>query len=354
MGLLSKHLAKQAGTSTPSAAAQTAAPAPVETPKPAGFKFGGAKAAPQVQPAQEAPKPEPVKAAPKPEPVKAASRALTSFDPFALITGDGNTDVDSVLSFVLAEADAAPSFDGPFPMAILGKGNSGGSWKLAGNVAVEDRTVLPAAMDSVTAIILSYRLYGVAWENAMSGHEQNGGDAKAKPLWKAQIGCGDKENFTAAMTAGEVYQFTKGAEKSKFDGIGHFRPGIEFCMLSFNPINGAPVVFTLRLPDHYSSSQRALENLGRIMAQTGGMKAKPLVLTPYSTDEKGAKPWKCHSVRVEAGVDAKAQALWQGFLEIRAELMADPEFQGTFSAWNQTDTTPEALGALHHIAGMGK
>lgn len=374
MGLLNKHLTKAASTPAPTqaqaaplaeptaaqlkpveAVVQPAAPAAPKKP------LFAAKAAPA---AAVAPAPLPTPAAPVAPPV-VETRAVTTFDPFSLITGGSNEDVNNVLAFVLEEAEKqGPSFDGPFPMIALGKGNSsaGGKWQLGSNVPPELRAVLPVANEAFAAVFLGYRAYGVAWNEGMSGKDNKvisptpgTQDDKAKPLWKVTISMSDVANIQAAMKAGEAYQYTKYTEKpAKFDGLGHFRPGVEMVFFTVNPIDQSPVVFAIKLPDHYTSTQRALESLGRVMAGLGGLRAAPLLVTPYSTEEKGAVPWMCHSVRIEAAVDKKGKLVWDAFQGIKEALMADEDFSRDFKAWNQTDATPEALAALHAIAGMAK
>ena len=356
MGLLSKHKSKAAET-TP----VQAAPIPTPTLAPA--------TAPEVMKTVEAVavRTTPVAApAPKAAP---ATRAVTTYDPFAIITGAGAADVDSVLAMI---ADAAAesknrNFDGPFPMVALGKGNStsGGKWQTGGNVEPADRAIMPVADKPFTGVFLGFRLYGVAWaEQMLSGDGKVNGaltpnaapaaEDKSQPIWKVQIGCADSTLIQLAMRAGEVYQYTKGAEKGKFDGLGHFRPGVEMLFFAQNPVNDAPVVFAVKLPDNFTSTQRALESLGKTMAGLGGLRAAPLVVSPYTTQESGKVAWSCHSVRIEAAATKEGYALWKAYEAIKGELLADAEFVENFKAWNASDASPEAEAALTAISGMGR
>lgn len=369
MGLLNKHLTKAA--STPAAAPTPATQAALE-PTAAQLKPVEAVVQPAAPAAPAAPK-KPLFAAKAPAAAVAPAapvaptpvavpetRALATFDPFSLITGGSNDDVNNVLAFVLEEADKqGPSFDGPFPMIALGKGNSaaGGTWQLGSNVPPELRAVLPVSNQPFTAVFLGYRVYGVAWAESKSGHAPMPGKSedKSKPLWKVTISMSDVANVQAAVKAGETYQYTKGTEKGeKFDGLGHFRPGVEMVFFTSNPIDNSPVVFAVKLPDHYTSTQRALESLGRVMAGLGGLKAAPLLITPFSTTEKGSVPWQCHSIRIEADVSKKGQTVWAAFQGIKEALMSDEDFSRDFKAWNQTEAEPNALAALHAIAAMAK
>ncbi len=282
----------------------------------------------------------------------AAKRGLVAFDPFSIITGSGADDANSVMEMILAKAEEQgdQNFDGVFPLVKLMKGNSGGTWSFGGNVDGEAAAVLPVATKPFTAVFLGYRIYGVAWETGKQGHDAGGGDEnKAKPIWKVQIASADKDLVQAAINAGEIYQFTKGTEKpEKFDGLGHFRPGVEFLFYRKG------VVFAVRLPDHYSTTIRALESLGGIMRGLGGLRAVPLVVTPYTTDEKGAVPWKCHSLRFEIGMTAEGKSVGEEFNSIKADLMADEQFSADFRTWNTSDVEEAAVGALKEIASMKK
>lgn len=291
----------------------------------------------------------------KPEPVKVApqARAVVTFDPFSIITGQGGEDASSVLEMILAKTEEDGddrNFDGVFPLVKLLKGNSGGSWTFGSNVDGASAAVLPVAKNPFTAIFLGYRLYGVAWETSMIGHAASGGDdKKSKPLWKVQIASSDKALVSAALEAGEAYQFCKGTEKgAKYDGLGHFRPGVE--MLFYRE----GIVFAVRLPDHYSTTIRSLEALGSVMRGLGGLKAVPVTVTPYSTDEKGATPWKCHALRIEFAASAGGKALAQEFDGIKADMVADAEFGPTFAEWNTTVIEDDAAAALKEIASTKK
>jgi hypothetical protein len=353
MSLLKKY-AKTGAPSTPTPAPVQEVAAPVEqvavsAPAPKAF---GVRKPPAPTPAPVVEKA--VEAQVVPDKPKAATNAVTSYNPMSLLDGSASDMTESVLNFALAKSEEkGPSdFDGPFPLVKLSKGNSGGTWQFGGNVEGEAAMVMPVAKKNSTAIFLGVRIYGLAWPEGYVDKGDTKGDAKgatAKPLWQVKIGSGDKANFEGAIRAGEVYQYTAGAKKAEsFDGLGHFRPGVEFLLMREG------VIFVVRLPDHYTSTIRALAALGTVMNGLGGMRAAPITIEPYTTEEPGKTPWKCHSLRITfaASADGKKQA--DDFQAIKADLMADPEFQKLYAEWNSTDATPEALAAMHDIADMGK
>lgn len=361
MSLIAKFAAKKAAASstpfTPTATSASEAAREVESTveTPAQIHKPTPEAAPKRTFAR---KPVEVVAEVKPEPAKVApvaaqTRAVVTFDPFSIITGQGGEDATSVLEMIMAKTEETgdgQNFDGAFPLVKLLKGNSGGSWTFGSNVDGASAAVLPVAKNPFTAIFLGYRLYGVAWESSMVAHAASGGDdKKSKPLWKVQIASSDKALVSAALEAGEAYQFCKGTEKgAKYDGLGHFRPGVE--MLFYRK----GIVFAVRLPDHYSTTIRSLEALGSVMRGLGGLKAVPVTVTPYSTDEKGATPWKCHALRIEFAASAEGKALAQEFDGIKADMVADAEFGPTFAEWNTTVIEDDAAAALKEIASMKK
>lgn len=351
MSLIAKFAAKKAASSTPSPVTPEIkeVSVTVETPQQLAVNPIAPNAAPRKTFAKKVA--EPVAAPVIPEPVK--TTAVTISDPFAIFKNESNEEANSVLDIIASKIEgggADRNFDGPFPLVKLLKGNSGGSWTFGSNVDGEAAGVLPVAKNPFIAQFLAYRLYGVAWETAMVGHASSGGsDGKDKPIWKFQVSSSDKELTSAVLNAGEVYQYTKGAEKSaKFDGLGHMREGVELLLMKKG------IVFAVRLPDHHTTTMRTLESLSSVMRGVGGLRAIPLVITPYSTDEKGMTPWKCHALRIEAAINAEGKAVDTEFKAMKDDMMADAEFSAAFSEWNKTDVTEDAADAIRQIAAMKK
>lgn len=354
MSLLKKYAAK---TSTPTETASAPAAAEkvtVTESKPRAF---GRRTAPTPPPAEEREVESSVVEDPKPTPAPAAkakaTNQVTAYNPMAMLDGSGSEVVDSILDYVITKSEekgGGGDFDGPFPLVKLAKGNSGGSWQFADNVDGDSAAVMPVAKKGTTAMFLGVRIFALAWPEGYKDKEKGAKEeAKDKPLWQIKVSSGDKTNFEAAIKAGEVYQYTRGDEKAeKFDGLGHFRPGVEFLLLR------SGVVFVMRLPDHYTSTVRALAALGTTMKGLGGMKVAPITLEPYTTEEPGKTSWKCHSLRIGFAASAEGKAQAEEFQSIREDLMGDPEFQKLYAEWNTTDATPDALAALHDIADMGK
>lgn len=349
-GLLAKHRAASAAaapTNTPAVEVKTPTvetKAQIQASQNAGPDiFASAKPAQTVAPAAsmaafETSAPVPAKAAEAPRPAPKAE--VISYDPFAIITGAGLADAESVLNAMIVHSEEKPTFEGPFPTVDLQKGNSGGMFVPASNVTEEVAPLLPVARNTFAAVFLGYRLNYTAWAEQMKE-----GAPKSNPLYAGHVGCADVANIAALSDASEVYQFC--GNKGKFDGIGHFRMGAEFLLFRKG------VVFTLRLPTHYTSATRAIVALGKALPN-GKMAAAPLTFSPYTTDEPGKTAWKCHSLRIGFEVSDQAKAEWAAFSAKKADLMADPEFAANLKAWNTSDVTPEALAAMKAVVGLGK
>ena len=302
-----------------------------------------------VAPAPQ-PKAKPVAPAPQPKPeitvkTETTSRALSTFDPFAVITGESHDMANEVLAAIEASADAKPDFNGPFPIVELSRGNGGGKLVLGSNVTEEQAVSLPATTKPFDAVFLGYRLTYLAWP---SGGQRGEGEApaeKEKPLYSGVVNCADGETVSALHDAAEAYQFC--GNKSKFDGIGHFRMGVEFLLFRKGQ------VFVLKLPTHFTSAQRALTALRKALPG-GKLTACPLTLTPYTTVEPGRVQWQCHSIRIAIAQDLNNAPEWQAWQAARADILADEDMKANIAAWNTSDVTEAALAAMRQVASMGK
>lgn len=298
---------------------------------------------------QTQPKPTPV-VVPEPiavpEVVEPTTNAVTTFDPFALLNGAVADACDATLNAVMEIAEnSGPKggFDGPFALVNLSGGANGGNWVFGENVQEAEMAALPSAKKAFVAMFLGVRIRGAGWPQK---YDQNATDVK--PLWDVEISSGSTDLFSLAIKAGEAYQYTKKDPKDKFDPYGHFRPGVEFLFYRKG------VVFAVRLPEHATSTMRALQALGQVMANLGGMKAVPLRVEPYSTQEKGKTQWSCHSVRIEAALSAEGKEVQKDYADIRAQLLADEDFKQAFTEWNTTKVSPEAEAGLRGAAALAK
>lgn len=309
-------------------------------------------------------KPEPTPVAPKATakpkaaPVQTATasvaktevRTVSAYNPFAIITGEGASDAESVLSALIARSEEKPSIMGPFPLVELKGGSNGGMLAAHDDLDADTAMQLPQGKYPFSAVFLGYRLTALAFPLSKEDADAAGGEKQ--PVFQGTVGCADAANIPLLQKACEAYQFTKKVEKSKFDNIGHVRMGLEILLFKLQQ-DGSPLVYVVRTPLNYSSATKSLAALGKALPN-GQLRAFPVELTPISTDEKGATAWQCHSFLAKADITAKGKAVWDGFMGIREALLADEEFTATLTAWNQTDLSPAAIGALTQIAAMGR
>jgi hypothetical protein len=147
--------------------------------------------------------------------------------------------------------------------------------------------------------------------------------------------------------AGEVYQFTKGTLKGKFDGIGHFRPGVE--LLFFRK----GVVFVVAVPQHYSSLEKTLASLAAAFPN-GRYGAFPCKVTPLSEPQPGQVAWTAHSLKFAIEVGGKGEEVFNEFKAFAAEVGNDPEFQAAFTSWKASEVDEDGVTRLTQIGSMGR
>ena len=316
--------------------------------------------APLMQPTAQEPevlKPEPApakaKAAPKTATASIAKtevRTVSAYNPFAVITGEGAGDAESVLAALIAKSEEKPSIMGPFPLVELKGGSNGGMLAPHDDLDADTAMQLPNGKFPFSAVFLGYRLTALAFPLSKEDADAAGGEVK--PLFTGSVGCADAANIPLLQKACEAYQFTKKVDKSKFDNIGHVRMGLEILLYKAQQ-DGSPLVYVARTPLNYSSATRSLAALGKALPN-GQLRAFPVELSPVSTAEKGATAWQCHSFLAKADISPKGKAVWDSFMGIREALLADEEFAATLTAWNQTDLGDAAVAALRQIASMGR
>lgn len=297
--------------------------------------------------AEAAPKAATVTASPA---AKTEVRTVSAYNPFAIITGEGAGDAESVLSALIARSEEKPSIMGPFPLVELKGGSNGGMLAPHDDLDADTAMQLPGGKYPFSAVFLGYRLVTIAFPLSKEAADAAGGEKK--PLFSGSVGCADGPTVALLQKACETYQFTKKEEKVKFDNIGHVRMGVEILLFKVQS-DGSPLVYVARTPENYSSSAKTLASLGAALPNKQ-MRAFPIELAPITAEEKGSTKWPCHSFVSKADISPKGKAVWDGFMAIREALLADEEFTQTLTAWNQTDLSPAAIGALTQIASMGR
>lgn len=316
-----------------------------------------AKAVAPVTVTPPAPKPKPAPAPVKTVEVEAEVETVvvtdvpeTPGETFALSLFGGPDDGSGdVLNALISQQQASRTFSpgGAFPFVSQTKGNAGGGLCADPKTAEEIMELLPQGKGAFTAVFLGHRLVGAGWPQGLQTGDGQKSEEKTKPVFKVVAASNDATLSALVRKAGEVYQFTKGTLKGKFDGIGHFRPGVE--LLFFRK----GVVFVVAPPQHYSSLEKTLASLAAAFPN-GRYGAFPCKVTPFSEPQPGAVPWTAHSLKFAVAVDDKGAEVFNEFKAFAAEVGNDPEFQAAFAGWKASEADDDAVARLTQIGSMGR
>jgi len=324
VSILAKHAAKVAASTTP-------------TPTPAAPKQTPVFAAKPTPPA-------PKTVVQEAEPVRALS---TNFAPsiLALLSDEGAA-MDGLNALMERPEGGQKDFDGPFPVLTLqgGNGESGGKWAYGANVEPSMRAFLPVAAQPTTGVFLAYRLRGVAWSIAYDEAKAQG--IKAAPLWDITVNSTEAADVMLALDAAEAVQYTKKADRSKFDGLGHLNLGLEVLMYR------EETLYVMQIPNVVSGTVRTLKSLTSVMQGIGGLRSTPVIVTPVTTEEGKATKFLTHSLSFAGAMTGEGAAVWKSYQAMRPQLLQDEEFLAEFTAWNTSDIGDQARESLTAIAGM--
>lgn len=273
----------------------------------------------------------------------------TPGETFALsLFGGADDGSGDVLNQMIAQQQASRTFSpgGAFPFVSQTKGNAGGGLCADPKTPEDVLELLPQGKGPFTAVFLGHRLVGAGWPEGLNDAKKEVTE-KVKPVFKVSAASNDATLCALVRKAGEVYQFTKGPLKGKFDGIGHFRPGVE--LLFFRK----GVVFVVAVPQHYSSMEKTLASLAAAFPN-GRYGAFPCRVTPLSEAQPGSTAWTAHSLKFAVAADDKGVEVSKEFKAFAAEVGQDAEFQAAFAAWKATEVDEDAVARLTQIASMGR
>jgi hypothetical protein len=274
----------------------------------------------------------------------------TPGETFALsVFGGADDGSGDVLNALISQQQASRTFSpgGAFPFISQTKGNAGGGLCADPKITEDILELLPQGKGAFTAVFIGHRLVGAGWPEGLNGEASPQDKAKTKPVFKVVAASNDATLCALVRKAGEVYQFTKGTLKGKFDGIGHFRSGVE--LLFFRK----GVVFVVAVPQHYSSLEKTLASLAAAFPN-GRYGAFPCKVTPFSEPQPGAVPWTAHSLKFAVAIDEKGAETFNEFKAFAAEVGQDAEFQAAFAAWKASECDDDAVARLTQIGSMGR
>lgn len=322
-------------------------------------KFAGKQAAAEkpATPTPTEPAPTEVEQAPTeveatPMPAESDSRALALF-------GDDSGAEGASLLAVAAEAQAAASGGGAgqmFPILQITGGESGGQWKLVGDVPKEiARQFMPVTSDdTLDGVFVGFRVEMVAWPRNKRPEDEG-----TRPAWSAVLpATADAATRDLFLAAAEAFNFTPGADKHKFDvdtgGPGHLRPS--FQALVYVP--GPQGLIVIQPPALYSSWLESAESLAKLVdPKTGKLGRFPVRIKVNSRPVKYSSfTNKIHRVVFEKAIDTDGQAWLASFQSWRQHTLAeDLETAETVAKWMSGADAPitdEVLARLAKAKGL--
>lgn len=266
----------------------------------------------------------PVKAAePDTAPVATAETMALSLMPEtgAVTVADA---LNAALSTEVSRAGSA------FGLVNLSGGPSGGMFCPAEFQAQEAQDALPSGKKPIQGVLMGYRLAVSAWPMGYTEAGAAPKDAnapKSKPVYAASISANDAQHLPLAVKAARNYQFTKSADKSKFDyatsKAGHIRVSVE--LMVYCAELGQPIV--IATPANYGSVETTLQNIQKLIdPKTGALGQFPCAIRPCTVDKKskGGFSWKEHSLDItNTAGQADGLGQWNSFGAWKAEALKD-------------------------------
>ena len=274
-------------------------------------------------PAAEAPAPAPAPAAevtaeriPTEAPATTSLVATFSAEPsddeaknFALMLGSGNALSTSLAD--LADVDGGTGVRFALPFAQMKKGG----WSAYEKSPPEVLENLPASNRPARVIFLGVRLGLTGWAGASSASGKGG-----PPMWAAVIPTplvhqSSGELVTKAMKIGNKVQFTKRADRAKYDTVGRLTP--EAHILAWTPLAG---FFVLVVPG-YKSTRLTLEAFKDVEASAGFpvvVEVDKEVQHNDKATDPDAREWDTYYAKAKLVTDDRALALAQEFEALKA------------------------------------
>lgn len=241
-------------------------------------------------------------AAQAPAPVEVAATPAPETTAVSLLPETGAVTVADALNAALSVgSDNART---PFPVVVQTAGAQGGQFAPADFLPTEVQDTLPSGKKPITAVFMGYRLAVSAWalgynDSAAQPKDPNAG--APKPVYTASVGANDAEATKLVMSAAKNYQFTKAADKSKFDyatsKAGHVKVQVE--LMVFLPETNSVVIVSAA--PGYGNTEATLKSLQKLVdPKTGGLGQFPCQLRPVSEDKssKSGFSWKQHSIDI--------------------------------------------------------
>lgn len=270
----------------------------------------------------------------------------------------GVTMADTLNAALSTESARAIS---PFALINLTGGPSGGMFAPADFLPQEVQDTLPSGKRPLVGVLMGYRMAVSAWASGYidAPADADKSKARSKPVYSCSVSANDAKAMPLAMKAGRNYQFTKAADKAKFDyatsRAGHIRLAIE--LMVYLPEVGQPVIVST--PSNYGAVETTLQNIAKLIdAKTGGLGQFPCNVRAVTVDKssKSGFTWKEHSLdMVNSAGSQDGAASWNSYGAWKAEAMKDAGTVQAVRDWiNAQDraVTSEVTAALMSAASL--
>ncbi len=244
---------------------------------------------------------------------------------------DNELSLPSNTDALMAIVDATSAIQrAPFPVVQVAGGNgaNAGTYGPMSGTPDEVAANLPAGRAPITGIFVAYRTEIIAWG---TGYTSRDPESDGRPIWSGVLDPQNADDARLVAAAVEAYQFTPGAEKAKFDAVGHPRPSIQF--LLFNPkLNDLMIV---QAPAHQQTWALTTASLKRLVDPTSKKLGQfPVTLKPkVDPKSNGSHQWNVTSLDVGQLLTDEAKTWWDAYQAWRENAKLDPSKVVTVNEW---------------------
>ena len=243
------------------------------------------------------------------------------------------------------------TFRSPYPILEVSGGNSGGAFQPRKGTAEDVGDKLPQGRKPIPCIFLGYRTSAFAWPAALNGDDEAAADKKPRPAWQVNISSADGTNHSLLTKALNNYTFKPKEAKGAFDvatgGPGHLRAS--FQALVYEPqydgliiIAGAPL---------YKSWTGSCASVKKLLTPQGGFITAPVMATVRTTDEKGKKPWKLHTLEFSLSVQGDMAAMMAKFKAFVVAMKEDQRSIAEMTDWLACTDNPISDETISSLKG---
>lgn len=317
-------------------------------------KFAGKQAA--AKPAESNPNPADEATEVEATVAETAESAPVESTALSVLADDTGAEGAALVAMAAASEQQTAGVGQMFPILQVTGGESGGQWKLVGDVPKEiARQFMPVTSDdSLDGVFVGFRVEMVAWPRNKRPEDEG-----TRPAWSAVMPATAPANVRDSfLAAAEAFNFTPGADKAKFDvaagGPGHLRPSFQ-ALVYLPSVQGLIVVQPPALLSSWLESAESLVKL--VDPKTGKLGRFPVRVKVSSRVIKYASNVnKIHRLVFDKAMDSEGAQWLEGFREWREHVLAkDEETAKTVNSWltgADAPLLPDHVARLTQAAAM--